>query len=67
VTADKNRRYQQNLTRRKIAIVVLGNAQWPILRRYVERVLVAVNAAVPGSYAEVDIPFKQEDQPARSS
>jgi hypothetical protein len=28
VTADKNIRYQQNLMRRKIAIVVLGNAQW---------------------------------------
>jgi hypothetical protein len=33
VTADKNLRYQQNLTGRKIAIVVLGNAQWPVLRR----------------------------------
>jgi len=28
------------------------------LRRYVERVVAAVNAATPGSYAEVDIPFK---------
>ena len=58
VTADKNMRYRQNLTLRKIAIVVLGNAQWPILRRYVERVLSVVNAATPGSYAEVEIPFK---------
>jgi hypothetical protein len=33
LTADKNLGYQQNLTGRKIAIVVLGNAQWPILRR----------------------------------
>jgi hypothetical protein len=33
VTADKNIRYQQNLTDRKIAIVTLGNAQWPVLRR----------------------------------
>lgn len=58
VTADKNIRYQQNLAGRKIAIVTLRNAQWPVLRRYVERVLAAVNAAVPGSYAEVDIPFQ---------
>jgi hypothetical protein len=28
------------------------------LRRYVERVVAAVNAATPGSYAEVDIPFR---------
>jgi len=58
VTADKNIRYQQNLTGRKIAIVVLGNAQWPILRRHVERVVAAVNAATPGSYAEVDVPSR---------
>jgi hypothetical protein len=30
LTADKNLRYQQNLTDRKIAIVVLGNARWPV-------------------------------------
>lgn len=58
VTADKNLRYQQNLTRRKIAIVALKNAQWPVLRRYVERVVAVVDAATPGSYTEVEIPFK---------
>jgi hypothetical protein len=58
VTADKNIRYQQNLADRKIAIVTLGNAQWPVLRRYVERVVAAVDAAIPGSYTEVEIPFQ---------
>jgi hypothetical protein len=58
LTADKNLRYQQNLMGRKIAIVVLGNAQWPVLRRHVERVVAAVDAATPGSYAAVDIPFQ---------
>ncbi len=45
LTADKNLSYQQNLTGRKIAIIVLSNAQWPTLRRYVERVVAAVEAA----------------------
>ena len=58
LTTDKNMRYKQNLQGRKIAFVVIGNQQWPTLRRYVERVVAAVNAATPGSYAEVDIPFK---------
>jgi hypothetical protein len=49
VTPDKNIRYQQNLTARKIALVVLGSSQWPVLRLHVERVVVAVNAAKPGS------------------
>lgn len=57
LTTDKNIRYQQNLKDRKIAFVVLGNQQWPVLRRHVERVEAAVTAATPGSYTEVDIPF----------
>jgi hypothetical protein len=57
LTTDKNLGYQQNLTGRQIAFVVLGNQQWPVLRRYVDRVVTAVNAATPGSYTEVNIPF----------
>lgn len=34
LTTDKNIRYQQNLTGRKISTVVLGNSQWPIVRLY---------------------------------
>jgi hypothetical protein len=56
LTPDKNMRYQQNLAGRKIAIVVVGNPQWPILRPHVERVVAAVNAATPGSYTKVEIP-----------
>jgi hypothetical protein len=55
VTPDKNMLYQQNLRRRKIAIVVLGNAQWPVLQRHAERVSAAVNAARQASYVEVGI------------
>jgi len=58
VTTDKNMRYQQNLAGRKIAIVVLGQQQWPRLRLHIERVIEAVNAATPGSFAEVAIPYE---------
>ncbi len=58
LTTDKNIRYQQNLAGRRISIVVLGNAQWPVLRRFVERVVAAVNAATTGSYVDVEIPFE---------
>ncbi len=56
VTPDKNIRYQQNLGFRRIALVVLGNPQWPVLCEHVDRVVIAVNAAQPGSYTVVDIP-----------
>ena len=50
-------RYQQNLAGRKVAIVVLGQQQWPQLRPHIQRVIEAVNAAKPGSYVEVEMPF----------
>ena len=58
LTTDKNMRYQQNFAGRKIAIVVLGQQQWPQLRPHVQRVVEAVNAATSGSYAAVDIPYE---------
>ena len=58
LTTGKNMRYQQNLKGRTIAFVVIGNQQWPVLRRHVERVVAAVNSATPGSFAEVEIPYE---------
>jgi hypothetical protein len=55
LTTDKNIRYQQNLSARRIAIVVLGRQQWPELQPHIHRVVAAVDAAMPGSYAEVQI------------
>jgi predicted nuclease of predicted toxin-antitoxin system len=56
VTTDKNLGYQQNLAGRKIAIVVLGLGRWSVMKRYVAQIVAAVNAATPGSFAEVEIP-----------
>lgn len=57
VTADKNMRYQQNLEARRIALVVLSTPQWPVVKLHLEKIAAAVNAATPGSYVEVEIPF----------
>jgi hypothetical protein len=57
LSTDKNIRYQQNLSGRKIALVVLGNSNWPLVRVHLEKIAEAINAATPGSYTEVDIPF----------
>jgi hypothetical protein len=58
LTTDKRIRYQQNLTSRQIAIVVLGNSKWGMARMYVDRIVSAVNGSTPGSYVEVEIPFR---------
>jgi len=56
VTTDRNLWYQQNLAGRKIAVVALGKGRWTLLKPHVSTVVEAVNAATPGSYAEVEIP-----------
>ncbi len=58
LTTDKNMVSQQNLATRTIAIVVLGNSQWRIVQRYVRKIAASVNSATPGSYDEVEIPFR---------
>ncbi len=58
LTTDQRIRYQQNLADRQIAIVVLtGTTRWTRVRLHLDRIAVAVNAATPGSYTEVAIPF----------
>ena len=50
VTSDQNIRYQQNLTGRKLALVVLGSNIWPVVRDYGATITAKVDAATPGSY-----------------
>ena len=59
VTTDRRIRYQQNLAGRKIALVVLtGSTRWSRVRLHLEPIAGVVNAATPGSYSEVEIPFR---------
>jgi len=57
VTTDKNLSYQQNLASRKIAVVVLGQGRWTLIKPHVARVAAAIDSATPGSFVEVNIPF----------
>jgi hypothetical protein len=58
LTTDNNLAYQQNLTTRKIAIVVLSRNRWRMVQRMIRKIVAAVNAATPGSYALVEIPVR---------
>ena len=58
VTTDQNLSYQQNLKGRKIALVVLGKGRWSLLGPHIPKIVAAVNAASPGSFTEVQIPFR---------
>ena len=58
LSTDKNIRYQQNLTGRRLALVVAGNSRWPSVQRHLDEIAAAVSSCKPGSYTEVDIPFE---------
>jgi hypothetical protein len=55
VTSDQNIRYQQNLTGRKLALVVLGSNIWPVVRDHAAAISAEVDAATPGSYHFIEM------------
>jgi hypothetical protein len=57
LTADNNMRYQQNLTGRKIGLVVLSTPQWPRVQQHIDKITAVLNAFKPGGYAEIEIPY----------
>ena len=56
VSTDSKLKFQQNLSRRRIAIVALLTTSWPRIERATAEVVSAITAAKPGSYTEVDVP-----------
>ena len=55
VTTEKQLQYQQNLTGRRIAILILPYASWPKLERQAAKIASAVAAMKPGSYVELHL------------
>ncbi|HEX4498742.1 MAG TPA: hypothetical protein VIE43_23890 [Thermoanaerobaculia bacterium] len=55
VTTDQNLKYQQNLSDRKLAVVVLLSTSWPRIQARASAVAAVVGEANPGSYAEVEV------------
>ena len=56
VTTDQNLRYQQNLTGRRLAILVLPFASWPKLQSHVPTIASAIDSLEPGDYVELALP-----------
>ncbi len=56
VTTDRSIPYQQNMTTRRIAVVVLDKTRWRLIKARLPQIAGAVAAAMPGSVVEVEIP-----------
>jgi hypothetical protein len=53
ITTDQNLRYQQNLTDRWLAILILPMTSWPEIQKHTNKVADAVNALKPGDFVEL--------------
>ena len=53
ITTDQSLRYQQNLTGRRFAILVLPTTRWPVIQRHVTEVAAAVDSIRPGQFQEL--------------
>lgn len=56
VVADKNMRYQQNLSSRNIAILELWTNHRPTLEQHLQYISTAVERILPGQYLELTAP-----------
>lgn len=63
-TSDQNIKYQQNLSVRTLALVVLGSNIWPIVRNHAEAIKAAIDAATLSSYAFIEMPLPAKPRSA---
>jgi len=53
ITTDRNLRYQQNLSGRRLAILTLWTTSWPNIQRHLSEVTAAVDALNQGDFVEL--------------
>ena len=55
ITTDQNMRYQQNLSRRRLAVLLLLNNSWPRIQHHIEAIAEAISQTRPGQLTMVPI------------
>ena len=60
ITTDQDIQHQQNMSNRRMAVVVLMNTAWPFIARQTEAVRNALDGIQPGEGREVPIPMSDE-------
>ena len=60
ITTDQGIRYQQNMSNRRVAVIVLMNTSWQHIARRTEAIRSALVEIQPGEVREVYIPVRGE-------
>ncbi len=56
LTTDKNLQHQQNLSGRRLAILVLPTTDWRRIQNHIDIIAKAIDALTPGAYVELSFP-----------
>lgn len=54
ITTDQNLGYQQNMTDRRLAIIVLPTTRWPIIEQHTAEIAATVTKVEPGDFVELN-------------
>jgi hypothetical protein len=57
ITTDQNLRYQQNLSQRKIALIVLSAPSWPRVQKITDTIGAAIAFISANDYVEIEVPW----------
>ena len=60
ITTDQDIQHQQNMSDRRVGVVVLMNTAWPRISRRTEAIRSAIEEIQPGEVKEVPIPMRDE-------
>ena len=55
ITTDQGIRYQQNMSNKRLAVVILMNTAWPRISRRTEAIRITLEEILPGELREVPI------------
>jgi hypothetical protein len=55
VTTDQNLRYQQNLSGRRLAILVSPTTNWPKIQASEAKIAAAISTLRPGDFLELEL------------
>jgi len=54
LTGDQTLCYEQNLSRRRLAIIAMSSVEWRIVKDHLAPIIRALDNAIPGSFQAVD-------------
>ncbi|HLJ50773.1 MAG TPA: DUF5615 family PIN-like protein [Bryobacteraceae bacterium] len=57
ITADQNMRHQQNLTGRRLALLVLSTNNWSLIQQHISKILVGIEGTQPSQFVFIDIGY----------